>query len=512
MSQEDHDKDLIRVTHYINPHNFWFKSESAYLYNAEEQKFQLELIEFCETNFGRGNITSGVYKPNQVGELVAVFYFQLGRWTRAVVDDIQEELGGQVICNLWAIDEGVPIKTGVRYIKPLPAKFAKMPSSVKHGGLEGILPAETSYDYLEGRSVHKIVENWASGVAIAFQNLIDDAVAMKFSILHHYKRGGVDIHFGSMQIISHKNVSNDAIALLEKVAGKIVMVVDKDEFYNKFPLLRTLDMRRSEDNEYRENMKYHTNTFRTEYSTTTEAFESERMRFQDKFLIEQARKKVLEWDMRNTASSSVVFTSPEVSEFTNPPLPESSELQGKPRRRYELAYRELIDEDSEEEHDTAMHRNKWKQNSKNNNPNPRKPQDSIYDKSMADVAPALHKIKLRRRAGTHQNPEEANTSKAPANGNSSALNIIPAGFSLANVQFSNGSVILGTAEPNVNRRMNSFGPKTGPVGNRRKPQQQQQYDDQDSSFDEKIIRRLDLGGRGGEGTTNGSNDDADEQW
>lgn len=276
-----------------------------------------------------------------------------------------------------------------------------------------------------------------------------------------------------------------------------------------FPLLKTLDMRRSEDNEYRENMKFHTNTFRTEYSTTTEAFESERMRFQDKFLIEQAREKVLEWDKRNTASSSVVFTSPGISEFSNPPLPESSVLQSKPRRRQEPTYRELIDEESEEEHDTALQRTNWKQNSNNNNPSPRKPQDGVYDKAMSDLAPALHKIKLRRRAVVHQNPEEANTSKA-ANGNSPALNIMPAGFSLGNVQFSNGTVILGTTEPNANRRMNSFGPKAGPGGHRRKPQQQQQYDDQDSSLNEQIIRRLDLGG--GDGTTNAADDDADEKW
>lgn len=85
---------------------------------------------------------------------------------------------------------------------------------------------------MEGRSVHRIVENWASGVACAFQNLIDDAVSMKFIVHRHYQREGVDIHFGSLLITSHKNVSNNAIALLEKVAGKMVKVVDKEEFYD----------------------------------------------------------------------------------------------------------------------------------------------------------------------------------------------------------------------------------------------------------------------------------------
>lgn len=492
------DQDSIRVTHYINPHNFWLKNESAYLYNAAEKEFQQELIKFCETNFGRGNIISGIYKPQQVGELVAVFYFQLGRWTRAVIDDIQKELGGQIVCNLWAIDEGVPIKTDVRYIKPLPAKFGKMPSSVKRGGLEGILPAETCYNYLEGRSVYKVVERWASGVAGALQNLIDDAVSIKFCILRQYPINDTEVHFGSMQIVSHKNESNNAIAMLEKIAGTMVMVVDKDEFYRKIPLLQTLDMRRFEDNEYRENMKYHTNTFRTEYSTSAEAFESERMRFQDKFLIEQAREKVLEWDKRNTASSSITTSNPAISKLKNRSLPESPMIYNKSLRKCELAYRELVDEESDEEHNTG---NQCKQNSKNKNPNPREPKEGVYDKSMADVAPALHKIIQRKRLTTHQTHDESNTSEVATNDGSNALNIMPAGFSLGNVQFSNGTVILGNAKSISNRRMNRFGSKES----RRKPKQQGSF------FDERILHSLDLGGRN-ETTTKTLDNDADEQW
>lgn len=118
--------------------------ESAYLFNGEEQNFQEELNKFCDETYGRGNIGSAIYTPKKVGETVAVYYFQLARWIRADVDAIFPDLSGQVQCNLWALDEGVPVKTSVRYIKPLPERFGLggAPTTVMRGGLRGVLPAE----------------------------------------------------------------------------------------------------------------------------------------------------------------------------------------------------------------------------------------------------------------------------------------------------------------------------------------------------------------------------------
>lgn len=527
MSAEDQDNDLIRITHYINPHNFWFKHESAYLFNAEEQEFQMELIEFCETTFGRGNITSGVYKPTQIGELVAVFYFQLGRWTRAKIDEIQQDLSGEVMCNVWAIDEGVPIKTSCRYIKPLPARFGNMPSAVKHGGLRGVLPAESSYNYLEGRSVHKMVESWCSGVVRVFQSLIEDAVSMKFCDQRRYQAQGVDMYFGTLKLTSHQNVTNNAVDLLKKAGGKMVMIVEEDEFYDKFPLLRTLDMRRSEDNEHRENMKYHTNTFRPEYASTTGAFESERKRFQDKYLIEQAREKFVEWDKRNTASSTVqsgIFSlddylpmssqqlnKPLVSPLVTPSMPQS-----KPRRRYDLEYKTLVDEsgsDSESEvvvppqrrHPPKPNKQSSNSNGRSEHPVARPPNGEVYDKSLADLAPALHKIKLRRRAAVQKEIDANNASNA--NGHLPALNIMPAGFNLGNVQFANGNIILGSQEIDVAARSTVSSQKPRTVLSNQRPRPQKRYDHLDSSIEERMIRKVDMGSG-----TKPDDDEEEERW
>lgn len=43
--------DTIRITHFINPHMFWYKPVSAYVHNLEEKRFQLAIDEYCEENF-----------------------------------------------------------------------------------------------------------------------------------------------------------------------------------------------------------------------------------------------------------------------------------------------------------------------------------------------------------------------------------------------------------------------------------------------------------------------------
>lgn len=287
--------------------------------------------------------------------------------------------------------------------------------------------------------------------------------------------------------------------------------------FSEFPLLRTLDMRRSEDNEHRENMKYHTNTFRPEYASTTGAFETERKRFQDKYLIEQAREKFVEWDKRNTASSTVQgsnvclddyfpFSSQQLSKPVVSPLVQSSVPQSKPRRRYELEYDTLVDESDSEKESEAFAASqqrrcppKTNQHPKNLNnqiarPPARPHNGDIYEKSIADLAPALHKIKLRRRAAIQKEMDAASSSKA--NGNLPTLNIMPAGFDLGNVQFANGNTILGSSEVGVGARsaVSSQKPPRCSVVTNRRPRPQQRNDYHDSSLEEEMIRKLDIGG------------------
>ncbi|XP_055601520.1 uncharacterized protein LOC129750576 [Uranotaenia lowii] len=448
--REDKDLDLIRITHYINPHNFWFKHESDYAYNPEQQQFQLELNNFCEQTFGRGNLTSGIYTPRRVGELVAVFYFQLSRWIRAEVDEIQEDLSGQIHCNLWAIDEGVPLKTSCRYVKPLPDKFAQFEGNVKHGGLEGVLPAESGYDYLQGETVTKMSTSFAPGVVQVFGTCIEEAVSIRFCNQKHHRIDSKHMYFGSMQITSHQNVTNDAKDLLRKAGGRLVLLVDNDQFYEKFPYLRTLDMKRFEDNEFRENMKYFGNTFRPEYTgrRTVKRIPREEY-FQNDPIIKQAREKIFEWDKRNEASSSI-------GNWDNPSYPEKSlDLENDPLfREYRNShtqshnqYKQLINESLSDDNDQLTFDSKSKddgtEKSQKTPSVSQVPKGEIYDKSFSDIQERLKQVKFRRRETVRKQQEQqdkANKAAQPAQ-----LNFIPAGFSMGQVDLSTGSAVLGAA-------------------------------------------------------------------
>ncbi|XP_058453909.1 uncharacterized protein LOC131431946 [Malaya genurostris] len=533
--QKDQDFDLIRITHYINPHNFWFKHESAYLFNAEEQNFQMEVNKFCEMTYGRGNINCGVYTPKQKGELVAVFYFQLSRWIRAEVDEIMQELNGQINCNLWAIDEGVPVKSSCQYIKPLPERFGCAETSVKHGGIELILPAESGYNYLEGRLVTSMIKEWCPGVVRVFETCIEEAVSIKFCNLRRHKVKEIDIYFGTMKITSHQNVTNNATDLLKKAGGEMVMLVDKAEFYDKISRLRTLDMKRFENNDRNENMKYHTNTFRPEYSTYSKP--REKFRFRNNYIIEQAREKFLEWDMRNTASSVITTNDAmadslqsRTSELPDESTNLASKIKG--RRVPELEYSELVNESFSDDEEPPKVELQIPEQTKQLKPASvsenrtviqssarayQRPENRTYDKSVSDLLPALNKIKLRRQPydikQTAMAESSFNSNKATVSA-PSALNIVPAGFNLGNVEFSAGSVILGAEKTsNLSDRkamLDHFhkDPKTTVTSRtklRKHRKQQRGSDDLDSSVDEKIIRNITY-------TPVKSYNDTDDQW
>ncbi|XP_055550647.1 uncharacterized protein LOC129733102 [Wyeomyia smithii] len=525
----DQDRDLIRITHYINPHNFWYKQETAYLYNAEDQNFQMEVNEFCETTYGRGNISSGLYTPRQKGELVAVFYVQLTRWVRAEVDDILEELNGQVHCNLWVIDEGVPIKTTCRYIKPLPERFAAVRTHVKRGGLERILPAESGYDYLQGKTVKKMTRDWCPGIVRVFESCIEEAVSLSFCNVRRHQVTEIDMFFGTMKITSHQNVTNDAIDLLKKAGGELVMIVDEAEFYDNLPILRTMDMQRFEDNDRNENMKYHTNTFRPEFSPHKIYKESKKMRSRNSYMIEQAREKVFEWDKRNIASSVVTTTDVVPEPFSDvqsqiqlKPIVETSQsLRGPNRQSSELQYTELVNETISDDEEPPKIELQIGSSIKpvrlapvlktdasktpRQAPAYQRPQNRCgYDKNVADILPALNKIKLRRqpmdsnRLALHNEHDSANKSNGRT---ASVINLVPAGYNLGNIDLSTGSVILGAERQSKCEEaksptdfLNRVPKKTAQSKLRMRKNRtlhRRPHDDElDSSFEETMVQKL----------------------
>lgn len=78
----------------------------------------------------------------------------------------------------------------------------------------------------------KIVSDWSPGVVRVFEGCIEEAVSISFSA-DHYEVTGIDMYFGEMKITSHQNVTNNATDLLKKAGGKMVMLVEQQEFYDR---------------------------------------------------------------------------------------------------------------------------------------------------------------------------------------------------------------------------------------------------------------------------------------
>lgn len=92
--------DRIKVTHYVNPHEIWFKYDDS---------IELEeMLEIQETIEQLGIIRQRHFNHSPaVGEIVIVRYCfgSVNKFIRARVDFIYEyRLGSEFI--LWAIDEG----------------------------------------------------------------------------------------------------------------------------------------------------------------------------------------------------------------------------------------------------------------------------------------------------------------------------------------------------------------------------------------------------------------------
>lgn len=369
-----------------------------------------------------------------------------------------------------------------------------------------------------------------------FEGCIEEAVSICFSA-DHYEVTGIDMYFGEMKITSHQNVTNNATDLLKKAGGKMVMLVNQQEFYDReltfilanivrnnlylagIPTLRTLDMQRFEDNERFENMKFHSNTFRPEYSARCKPRHPTRVCSYENQAIVQAREKVLDWDERNKRNASVVDFAPLAQK-----APAASSLQSlsKRNRPTTRVYSQLVNEsisDDEEpppqvEIKLPAFQPKIPPKEVPAVPSPyQRPTARVYDVELADVQVALNAIKLRRQASANLARAESSTNGKQATGGATAcpLNIIPAGYSMGNVHF-DGST-LGASEVGTNKRDSTASlfnrhvkpPRKEHSESRlRKPRYEYRKDDGDSSSEEEVVRKLTI--------TPFNPDEDNEQW
>lgn len=96
----------ILITHFINPHLFWFKYESDVVVNVNKplQDLEHELAEHVAALKKRSLYNSG-YEPER-GEHVALMHLTWKKWIRVRVDNTIECMSTGKKFSLWATDHG----------------------------------------------------------------------------------------------------------------------------------------------------------------------------------------------------------------------------------------------------------------------------------------------------------------------------------------------------------------------------------------------------------------------
>lgn len=236
------ESNAIRITHFINPHVFWYKPVSAYVHNLDERRFQLAVDEYCETNFRPSN---GEREYDVLpGEMVAVLDFDRNKWCRCVVDGVLEEDNGQKRYILWAIDDGVPLQSSSRYVNPLPEKFlSEMTTKVKRGAVKNLLPSEYIYDSQMDKLVSNVTNHWDISASNMLQSVIENSATIYFRNITKHTVNNVAIDFGDLEIISRKDNKFYAAQMLRDV--RKATEVEPRDFITRLSEIQTMNVNRS---------------------------------------------------------------------------------------------------------------------------------------------------------------------------------------------------------------------------------------------------------------------------
>ncbi|XP_049287476.1 uncharacterized protein LOC125765959 [Anopheles funestus] len=256
----------IHITHYINPHCFYYKPETAYMQEHEQAKFAAAFNEWCEKSYGTIYDTVRNTQPCKhplPGELVALCSNQLQRWIRCEMEEVTVDVDDTTWYYLWAIDEGLPIKTHTKYVRPLPKEFVKEPAHAIRGAIINILPGETRFDYEEDKQILVPTTKWSPGIVSTLEFMLENAESISFLPSLKYVLKNETINIGELFIITQANVSYSVAQKLHEACSDQVIVTQNAKFLKGIEYLRALNKKRYLNNEGFDN--HAVNKFETYY-------------------------------------------------------------------------------------------------------------------------------------------------------------------------------------------------------------------------------------------------------
>lgn len=508
--------DTIRITHFINPHMFWYKPVSAYVHNLEEKRFQLAIDEYCEQNFRQ--VDEDRVCESFPGETVAVLDFDRNKWCRCVVDRVIEDSNGEKRYNLWAIDDGVPIQSSSRYVNPLPDKFARTSiSKVRRGAIKNILPSEQVYDFQADQLVPKISSRWDPSAAEVLQSIIRNSVQIHFRNVTKHTVHNMLINFGELKLETNKNNVYNATKVLKEL--RKAFEVEPSDFIARLAEIQTMNVSRCPTNNSNGNIVKNNqdkpigispmksmnnrsdrngymkvsnekpdNTRELDFDGVEDDYDfNESASMIKPNNVQMMPRRPVVPDHISEGSNSGEDQYPLTSQLNQSGMKLDYEKElwkqkVRPVSQQSIASIENRDFSSRSK-STPNSNGSYSGGNSNNYMGASAKQDDPVEKPKSTVS-FLHKLEMRKKqraaaaAAAQKQPISEEVEEKPRY----AVNIIPAGYQMGAVKFENGKVIAGNNEHSAENKSNSWGqckPRNFGQQERGKPQpQRQQHSDE----------------------------------
>uniref|UniRef100_A0A1A9Z7T5 Tudor domain-containing protein n=1 Tax=Glossina pallidipes TaxID=7398 RepID=A0A1A9Z7T5_GLOPL len=275
--QEMQNETVIAVSHFINPHLFWYHRVHDF-HELTEVEQQLQTIS-TEKHFA--------YHP-KLSEKVVVYFVAWNKIVRAEVLCEAKWLDEFIV---WALDYGFPFRTKKQYIFRLPTEMMGEIDHIRCGGLANILPSEGEFDYLEDKMVTITKDNWEQKTCDILEKLLTDAASITF--VEEF-RSKDDRRWGDLIVVNH--VGRTFSAREHLLSAKLALEFPK--FQDIVLKLKTINIQPQLSNSGKLTMR--TNTIKgnmANFSTTQRSG-----RKADDF----AKNKVEEWRVRNKHENSII--------------------------------------------------------------------------------------------------------------------------------------------------------------------------------------------------------------
>lgn len=468
--------DAIRITHFINPHMFWYKPEAAYVHNLEEKRYQLKIDEYCEQHFRRAN--SDRYYDGYPGEVVAVLDFDRNKWCRCVLDEISEDRNGEKRYHLWAIDDGVPIQSSTRYINPLPDHLiSEATSKVKRGSIKNVLPSECVYDPNEDKVVAKVTNRWDRNAVAMLHSIIQNGSEIYFRNVTKHKVCNELTYFGDLEIVTRGSRRFDADRVLTE--SRRAHTVDPRDFIAKLSEIQTMSENRHRSQQVTENGKSGQAIKPTTPGRPYQQDRPEHTRHRNESTTNYEINGVNEEDFEESASMirPNLTGRPQIpQQYNQQAIPENSnseedlypvapERSNGLARGNELALfcQKTRPPNPESLTDPRICKPrvgppKTNEPSPSNRSNMNATIDNSPDPPKSTVSFAS-KLAMRQKLKSkvakeqqQQQQQQQEQQSPPKSKNDAPLNLIPAGFNMGNISFENGRAVAGNSSDSSERK------------------------------------------------------------